>query len=348
MVLLDRKGLTGTKVLEVSDKDALELDCPNLNIEVGKEKELNMADGNNLSNFLKFALEYYPADHYGLIIWGHGTGFRSASRAVAVDDSSAGLSMSKTELRKAICSGMKNKLLDFIAFDTCYSAEIEEAYELKNCVEYFAGNTGAQNLCGWNYETWFSNPFENYSSGQEILAFLMKQYEGEGEEKFSLLDLKHISTLFASFDAFCKELSLKIETKTEAEKVRAMLLSPLEVRRYLVLPSYNETSPLYLDMENFVERMCQYDDDLSPYGKSVTDALYRTVVRNVKGQYPLGLYFCNVDFSDNVDMNFSAYCIQGSAADSLSLFVKDSAFYVLTKIKSGTLLDKIFSNYDWR
>ena len=44
--------------------------------EVSTLGEVDMASPTVLTTFLRNGIQNYPADHYGLILWGHGAGWR--------------------------------------------------------------------------------------------------------------------------------------------------------------------------------------------------------------------------------------------------------------------------------
>jgi hypothetical protein len=47
--------------------------------------EVNMGSGESLRDFVKFCQQQYPADHYFLIIWDHGQGWRGINKDWLLD-----------------------------------------------------------------------------------------------------------------------------------------------------------------------------------------------------------------------------------------------------------------------
>ena len=96
----DDSGLNGTII-------SRQLECPRLDLYLDRTTELNMADPWVLEGFLEYVMEIYPARHTVLVIWGHGTGWRSTesiintTRAVAIDDTS-GSYMRTSQLESAV------------------------------------------------------------------------------------------------------------------------------------------------------------------------------------------------------------------------------------------------------
>ena len=94
---------------------------------------------------LQKMMEFCPAKEYGLVLWGHGTGWavdpdtissQSTRRAYGYDDGNQTW-MNITQMASALNGLPKMK---FIFADCCHMACIEVAYELRNYTEYFIGS----------------------------------------------------------------------------------------------------------------------------------------------------------------------------------------------------------------
>lgn len=94
---------------------------------------------------LREVADEYPADSYGLIFFSHASGWlpagtlqnpqkqRKHSRSIGVDDGGTGRAeMEIAEFAAAIPDGM----FDFIVFETCLTAGVEVAYELRGKSDY--------------------------------------------------------------------------------------------------------------------------------------------------------------------------------------------------------------------
>lgn len=94
---------------------------------------------------LREVADEYPADSYGLIFFSHASGWlpagtlqnpqkqRKRSRSIGVDDGGTGRAeMEIAEFAAAIPDGM----FDFIVFETCLTAGVEVAYELRGKSDY--------------------------------------------------------------------------------------------------------------------------------------------------------------------------------------------------------------------
>lgn len=83
-----------------------------------------------------------PADVYGLILWGHGSGWlqngvdEPGLSALSFGGDSRSRWMNITTLREVI-SGEE---FDWLYFDCCYMASVEVVYELRDVVDYIVGS----------------------------------------------------------------------------------------------------------------------------------------------------------------------------------------------------------------
>ncbi|MEM3662717.1 MAG: clostripain-related cysteine peptidase [Sulfolobales archaeon] len=93
----------------------------------------NTGDPAVLTDFIKWSVTYYPAKHYALIIWDHGSGVRQKEqktllRGIAYDDTSMDY-LDTIEMRQALEeAGVK---LDFLGMDACLMQMAEVATEIK-------------------------------------------------------------------------------------------------------------------------------------------------------------------------------------------------------------------------
>ena len=110
----------------------------------------NSASAETFARVLREVAAEYPADSYGLIFFSHASGWLPAgalqnpaprSRSVGVDDGDAGRAeMDIAEFAAAIPGGM----FDFIVFETCLTAGVEVAYELRGKSDYMLASLRGQ------------------------------------------------------------------------------------------------------------------------------------------------------------------------------------------------------------
>lgn len=93
----------------------------------------DMAGTEALANFIKWVKSDYPAEHYALVLWNHGSGW-----AGALQDESANHYMTMPELEDALIQG--GLKLDIINFDACLMGMYEVAALIKDHAEFMVAS----------------------------------------------------------------------------------------------------------------------------------------------------------------------------------------------------------------
>ena len=175
--------------------------------------ELNMGDWQTLKDFVEWGTHEFPADHYCLVIWDHGTGwnFRTLDvepkyKYIAVDDTDSH-SMNVTEIPLALA----NVGIDVIAFDACYMQQLEIAYELRNSARYLVASTTTEPSPGYNYARWLGRT-NNTTSPEQLCKTIVSQYANEYPAPRngitqSAVDLGMMDQLADAVDGFAQVLN---------------------------------------------------------------------------------------------------------------------------------------------
>lgn len=341
---------TDTRLYEIKhDEDELnkticskQISCPNLGLIAGENTELNMSDENVLGNLITFSKKKYTAKNYGLIIWGHGTGYGNATnnencRAVAVDDESESC-MEITKFHNAVKNSMEDDKINFIAFDTCFGAELEIAYELKDCAQYLTGLEGTTPYGGWNYYDWFNNCDFKNDDATLILNALKKQYEQQ-KNYFSIIDLSKINNVFEKYELFCLEVTKKIETTFRQNKIFEIITK--DTSKFYAA---GEESSLYVDIYDMSQKIMERYSTIKTCALNLQNSIKEAIVNSdsEQGIYPLGINFCLIDADETIIKKLPDSYIQGSNTENQCMFVKDSKNYVPTLTYDKTLLNYLF------
>ena len=124
-------------------------------------KEALSADPTTLQDVIQYTREHFPAKSYGLLLWGHASGWLvstkdsiSRTRGSSIlepkayggatgnnsSSSSGNYWMNIVPMAKAIQNGMGPDHLSFIFGDCCSFGCLEVAYELRNVTDYVIGS----------------------------------------------------------------------------------------------------------------------------------------------------------------------------------------------------------------
>jgi hypothetical protein len=169
--------------------------------------ELNMGDPNTLADFAVYGIENYPAEHYALIIWDHGDGWKSVANDETDDEN--GITM--PELDQAlfwIINETYIERLDIIGFDTCLMGQLEVADTVAPYADIMVGAEEMEDGDGWNYTPFLDTLANHPDSTPEELAINITTSFGEyyteiNEDPLhtlSVIDLSEIPTLVSTVD----------------------------------------------------------------------------------------------------------------------------------------------------
>jgi hypothetical protein len=101
-------------------------------------------DTSVLEDFLRWARDEYPGDHYLLVIWGH------AWRFAFLRDGTDALDF--TKMSDALQNVYQGEKIDIVAFDSCNVSWIEAAYQFRNVAKYLVATQFIDPLPGWPYK----------------------------------------------------------------------------------------------------------------------------------------------------------------------------------------------------
>lgn len=101
--------------------------------------DADMGNPQTLSDFVKWGVQNYPAEHYCLVMLGPSQGMRGVMHDETTDHT-----ISTAQLKKALDDAGKatGKQLDVLAFDASNATQVEMLYDLKDSVKYVVGSEG--------------------------------------------------------------------------------------------------------------------------------------------------------------------------------------------------------------
>ena len=179
--------------------------------------ELDMGDYKELVKFAKFVKENYPAKHYMLGIWNHGSGWKAKTdqnvvRGVSYDDSSNN-HITTNELTTAtkLCAEAFGQKIDVLNMDCCLMSMAEVAYAIKDNCNYFVGSEETEAGKGTPYDD-VLNGLKAGTTPKELANHWVNAYaksyqggsQGTDNSTQSALDMSKIDGLMDSLNGFAK------------------------------------------------------------------------------------------------------------------------------------------------
>ncbi len=277
VVLLDRERGTAKKLYVTKDND-----LNTMNSQVIEELGVyDMGSVKNLVDFVAWGVKNYPAKHYSLDIWNHGSGW-SRTRSMAVKgisyDDQSGNHITTPQLGEAMASIYKllgNKKLDILTMDACLMQMIEVTYEIKDYVEYCVASEETEPGDGYTYNDFLAplvaTPTMNARDFAKVLVQAYKaHYQGINQAGTqSSIDLAQMDAFMAKFDVLCAKLADKTSDKAFVTTMKKNVLA------YGLQAFYYRTNK---DLGHF----------LALLQKNVTDAEIQALVAEVIALYANG------------------------------------------------------------
>jgi len=181
--------------------------------------EVNMGDPAVLQSFIEWAVANYPAQHYALVLWNHGSGWRGregdgeAVKSICLDDESSD-ELTMTELRSALNAANLNtgKTLDIVGFDACLMQMVEVAYQVmgsasRPLVDITVGSEETEPGDGWDYSATLTaltaNPaMTPVGLAAQIVSDYVSFYSSSWDITQSGVDLDYMEALATAVDSF--------------------------------------------------------------------------------------------------------------------------------------------------
>ena len=185
-------------VVSASSNQIYKIENGNLLRLVDNAGNASMTNPATLTSFIQYGAENYPANRMVLIFWDHGGG--SISGYGYDERYGQGQTMTLAGINEALKNG--GIKFDFIGFDTCLMATVENGLMLDQYADYMIASEESEPGTGWYYTNWLnkvsSNPSMNTieigkSIVDDFIEVSNRQCRGQATT-LSVVDLAELST----------------------------------------------------------------------------------------------------------------------------------------------------------
>ena len=191
--------------------------------------ELDMGNFKTMTGFAKWVVANYPAKHYILDIWNHGSGWKAADkkvfRGISYDDQS-GNHITTAQLGTALqeIKATFGHNIDILNFDACLMQMAEVAFVCKDNVDYIVGSEETEPGKGTPYDDVFRNLTPGVTAETFAKAWVkafVASYQGgsQGKEDCTQSAIKGsaMGKVYDSMNGFAKAIMAgKFETQFSA------------------------------------------------------------------------------------------------------------------------------------
>ncbi|WP_028297035.1 clostripain-related cysteine peptidase [Olivibacter sitiensis] len=222
----------------------------------------NSATGTVLNKVVTDAIQLFPANKYGLVLWSHATGwlppnsYQAISQMQGVDRHQDGLMVksfgreSQQEMDIATLGASIPIKFDLIAFDACLMGGIEVYYQLRNKASYIIASPTDVLSTGFPYKEIVPNLFVGEDGYKEIAAEYMEFYQGQdGVFRSASISLVKTDRL--------PELANEILEYYKTNKIDKLPkdLDMQNIQRY-----DNLKTPVFVDLETYLAQLFNRDE----------------------------------------------------------------------------------------
>lgn len=210
----------------------------------GVDKSRDSGDWNTLYSAIKWGHKHFPAKHFVLVLWDHGSGSLNRyskigmpwwhhslkQRAICYDDTTGNYLKDyalRNALQKAVSELRDGKKIDLLAFDACLMADIEVAYTIKDYVDWSVGSQETIPGTGYGYDKILRAITSEIDTPEELAHVMVEAYHDEyiNDEDaftFSAFDLKQVDPLVVAINNIAMQLQILLSS-FDAKKQNAVL-----------------------------------------------------------------------------------------------------------------------------
>ena len=245
-----------------------------------------MTSPDTLESFIEYSVNNFEANRYALIFWDHGSGSVGGYGYDEKYPSSA--PMSFAEIDQALTNA--DVYFDFIGFDCCLMATLENALMLTQHADYLIASEESEPGIGWFYTNWLSKLSGNTSMatteiGKNIIDDFVSTSATQVPSQaatLSLVDLAELeNTIPSRLTAFANSANQMLENN----QYRTIAAARSGAREF--------ASSQKIDLVDLVDMAGRID---TPEAKELTNALlgcikYNNASASMSNSYGLSIYF---------------------------------------------------------
>ena len=246
----------------------------------------SMTNPGTLASFIKFGKENFPANRMCLIFWDHGGG--SISGYGYDERYGSGQTMTLAGINEALKNG--GVKFDFIGFDTCLLATLENGLMLSQYADYMIASEETEPGVGWYYTNWLSKVSSNTSMntvqiGKTIVDDFVEVCDRQCRGQATTLSVTDLAELAATVPTELKDFSVETNELIQNKEYKKVSSARGKTREFA-----SSTKIDQIDLVHFAKNMGTAE------GKQLADALQGAVKYNrtgggISNAYGLSIYF---------------------------------------------------------
>ena len=297
----------------------------------------SMVNPDTLVSFLQYGKKNFEADRMCLIFWDHGGGSVSGYGY----DEKVGHNQSMT--LAGINSALKkaDMKFDFIGFDACLMATVENGLMLSQYADYMIASEETEPGVGWYYTNWLtqlsaSTSMPTIRIGKLIADDFVAVCERQCRGQATTLSVVDLAELQATIPSELKEFSIETNELIQNKEYKTISSARSKTREFAQQSRIDQ-----IDLVDFANRIGSVESkDLSKALKSAVK--YNRTGGGITGAYGLSIYF-PYKRAGKVNQMVSTYQAIGMDEEYTRCIQEFASLEVSGQVSAGTSLSSYSS-----
>ena len=246
----------------------------------------SMVNPNTLAGFIQFCAKNFPANRNELIFWDHGGGSVSG---YGYDEkyASAG-SMSLSGIDQALKAG--GVTFDFIGFDACLMATMENALMLTDYGDYLIASEETEPGVGWYYTNWLTKLSQNTSMstleiGKNIVDDFVTVCDQKCRGQSTTLSVVDLAELEVTAPSVFKQFSTSTSQLIQGNQYKSVSSARSKAREFAASNKIDQVDLIHLARNLGTAESNKLADTL------LSAVKYNRTSSSITNAYGLSIYF---------------------------------------------------------
>lgn len=290
----------------------------------------SMVNPETLVSFIEYGKKNYSADRMCLIFWDHGGGSVSGYGY----DEKVGHSQSMTLAGINTALKKANVKFDFIGFDACLMATVENGLMLGQYADYMIASEETEPGVGWYYTNWLTKLGKNTSMptieiGKMIADDFVEVCGRQCRGQATTLSVVDLAELQATVPKELKEFSVDTNEQIQQKKYKAVSNARSQTREFAQQSRIDQ-----IDLVDFAKKLGTSEGkDLARVLQSAVK--YNRTGGNISNAYGLSIYF-PYKRTNKVNQMVSTYQAIGMDEEYTRCIQEFASLEVSGQVSAGT------------
>lgn len=250
-----------------------------------------MTDPATLTGFIRYCTQNYPANRNMLIFWDHGGGSLSGYGYDEKNARSGSMTLSginEALAKKALTD--TGVVFDFIGFDACLMATLENALMLTNYADYLIASEETEPGVGWYYTNWLTKLSQNTSMstleiGKNIVDDFVSVCDQKCRGQDTTLSVVDLAELEATVPEKFKDFAVDTSEMLQGSEYRAVSTARSTTREFAASSKIDQVDLVHLASNLGSDESRALADTL------LSAVKYNKTSSTVSNAYGLSIYF---------------------------------------------------------